>query len=96
VNGDNDMNEQTPIKKPQSTKRGSLLERAAEAFDFNGLLRRDDAAPMPVSPPPQTPANPATAATPAAEREARPPRSQFSRRASDRPTTSKPVVNAPR
>ncbi|NCP11843.1 MAG: P-loop NTPase [Sphingomonadales bacterium] len=90
------MNEQTPIKKPQSTKRGSLLERAAEAFDFNGLLRRDDAAPMPVSPPPQTPANPATAATPAAEREARPPRSQFSRRASDRPTTSKPVVNAPR
>ncbi len=40
------MNKPTPIKK-----RASLLERAADAFDFNALLRRDPDAPAaPVDP----------------------------------------------
>lgn len=75
------MNKPTPIKK-----RASLLERAAEAFDFNALLRRDPDAPEPAAEPP-APSLPKVTPRPRVERSGR--------RAGEK-APSRPVVNAPR
>lgn len=72
------MNKPTPIKK-----RASLLERAADAFDFTGLLRRDPDAP--VDPVPAT----VTAITPR-------PRVERRGRRPGETAPLRPVVNAPR
>ncbi|TXC68909.1 AAA family ATPase [Sphingorhabdus soli] len=75
------MNKPAPIKK-----RASLLERAADAFDFNALLRRDPAAPAAPADPTHAVAAPATPQ----------PRVERRGRRAGEVAPSRPVVNAPR
>ena len=74
------------MNKPERIrKRASLLERAAEAFDFTALMRRDDGDERPVAPM----STAASAASPGLERR--------DRRANDaRDNPGKPVVYAQR